>query len=436
MVAHRMSTKPSLLQVLTSPRAWLLVALGFASGLPLLLVGGTLSAWMTNEGVNLKTIGIFTLVAFPYTLKFIWAPVMDRFALPFLGRRRGWMLVTQLGLMGAIACMGLVNPREDPLLMACVALGVAFLSSSQDVVSDAWRTDILSEAERGFGVATFVMGYRFGMIAAGALALSLSQFIGWPRTYWCMAVLMLVGVVATLVAPEPQGGRPPRTLTDAAVVPFVDYFRRDGAVLALLFLVLYKLGDAIAGGMTTPFFLKLGFSNLEVGAITKGVGMVATIVGALVGGAFLARLGLRRSLFLFGALQALTNLTFLALALVGKNHLVLALAICSDNVCGGMATTAFGAFTMSLCNKRFSATQFALLSALANLGGRVLTATSGYLAESLGWSGFFGLTVVLALPGLVLLAFLPEGLATPKESPPLEEPPPSAPPGPVSATAR
>ena len=166
----------------TSPRAWLLVALGFASGLPLLLVGGTLSAWMTNEGVNLKTIGVFTLVAFPYSLKFIWAPLLDRYALPFLGRRRGWMLVTQVALMGAIAAMGFVNPRETPWAMASLALLVSFLSSSQDVVSDAWRTDTLSEAERGFGVATFVMGYRFGMIAAGALALSLSQFIGWPPT--------------------------------------------------------------------------------------------------------------------------------------------------------------------------------------------------------------------------------------------------------------
>ncbi|WP_245814708.1 AmpG family muropeptide MFS transporter [Cystobacter ferrugineus] len=424
-----MAQKTSLLQVLSSPRAWLLVALGFASGLPLLLVGGTLSAWMTNEGINLKTIGVFTLVATPYTFKFIWAPFMDRYALPFLGRRRGWMLVTQLGLMAAIAAMGTVNPKDSPLAMACLALLVAFLSSSQDVVSDAWRTDTLSEAERGFGVATFVMGYRFGMIAAGAVALSLSQFIGWPRTYWSMAALMLVGVVATLIAQEPQGQRPPRTLAEAAVVPFVDYFRRDGALLALLFLLLYKLGDAIAGGMTTPFFLKMGFSNLEVGAISKGVGMAATIVGALFGGVLLARLGLRRSLFVFGALQAVTNLTFLALALVGKNHAVLALAICTDNICGGMATTAFGAFTMSLCNKRFSATQFALLSALANLGGRMLSATSGFLAEGMGWAGFFGLTVVLALPALVLLAFLPEGIAQPI----VEEQPPASPPAPATA---
>ena len=412
-----MPAKLSLLQLLSSPRAWLLVALGFASGLPLLLVGGTLSAWMTNEGIDLKTIGVFTLVASPYTFKFIWAPLMDRFALPFLGRRRGWLMLTQVGLIAAIAAMGLVNPRTAPGATASLALLVAFLSASQDVVSDAWRTDTLTEAERGFGVATFVMGYRFGMIAAGAVALSLSQFIGWPRTYWSMAALMLVGVVATLIAPEPQGHRPPRTLREAAVVPFVDYFRRQGALPALLFLLLYKLGDSIAGGMTTPFFLKLGFSNLEVGTISKGVGMVATIGGALLGGVLLARLGLRRSLFIFGALQAVTNLTFLALALVGKDHVVLALAICSDNVCGGMATTAFGAFTMSLCNKRFSATQFALLSALANFGSRMLTATSGFLAEGMGWPGFFGLTVVLAVPALVLLAFLPEGIATPEAEP-------------------
>jgi PAT family beta-lactamase induction signal transducer AmpG len=428
-----MSSKPSLRQVLASPRAWLLVALGFASGLPLLLVGGTLSAWMTNEGINLKTIGVFTLVSAPYTFKFIWAPLMDLKALPFLGRRRGWMLVTQLGLMGAIAAMGMFNPKDSPLAMASLALLVAFLSASQDVVSDAWRTDTLSAEERGFGVATFVMGYRFGMIAAGAVALSLSQFIGWSRTYWLMGALMLVGVVATLLAPEPQGQRPPRTLTEAAVVPFFDYFRRHGAVLALLFLLLYKLGDAIAGGMTTPFFLKLGVSNLEVGAISKGVGMGATIVGALFGGAMLAKLGTRRSLFIFGALQALTNLTYLALALVGKHHLMLALAICTDNLCGGMATTAFGAFTMSLCNKRFSATQFALLSALANLGSRMLTATSGYLAEWMGWAGFFGLTVVLALPALVLLTFLPEGIAAPVEEPPAPEP--TAPSEPAAATA-
>ncbi|HEX8818408.1 MAG TPA: MFS transporter [Archangium sp.] len=430
------SPKPSFLQVLSSPRVWLLTALGFASGLPLLLVGGTLSTWMKNEGVDLKTIGIFTLVALPYSLKFIWAPLMDRYSLPFLGRRRGWLLVTQLGLMAAIAAMGNVDPRGAPVAMATLAALVAFLSSSQDVVSDAWRTDTLSESERGMGVATFVMGYRIGMLAAGALALTLSDLVGWQRTYWVMAALMLVGVVATLLAKEPQGLRPPRTLAEAAVVPFVDYFRRDGAVLALFFLVLYKLGDAIAGGMTTPFYVELGFSNTEIGAISKGVGMGATIVGALLGGTLMARLGMRRSLFIFGGLQAVTNLTFLVLALVGKNHLMLAAAICSDNLCGGMATAAFGAFTMSLCNRRFSATQFALLSALANLGGRVLSSTSGYLATWMGWAGFFGFTVALAFPALILLAFLPQGIAAPVEEPASEAVTPAPGNGPAAAVAR
>jgi PAT family beta-lactamase induction signal transducer AmpG len=430
------SPKPSFLQVLSSPRVWLLTALGFASGLPLLLVGGTLSTWMKNEGVDLKTIGIFTLVALPYSLKFIWAPLMDRYSLPFLGRRRGWLLVTQLGLMAAIAAMGNVDPRGAPVAMATLAALVAFLSSSQDVVSDAWRTDTLSESERGMGVATFVMGYRIGMLAAGALALTLSDLVGWQRTYWVMAALMLVGVVATLLAKEPQGLRPPRTLAEAAIVPFVDYFRRDGAVLALFFLVLYKLGDAIAGGMTTPFYVELGFSNTEIGAISKGVGMGATIVGALLGGTLMARLGMRRSLFIFGGLQAVTNLAFLVLALVGKNHLMLAAAICSDNLCGGMATAAFGAFTMSLCNRRFSATQFALLSALANLGGRVLSSTSGYLATWMGWAGFFGFTVALAFPALILLAFLPQGIAAPVEEPASEAVTPAPGNGPAAAVAR
>jgi PAT family beta-lactamase induction signal transducer AmpG len=428
--------KPSLLQVLSSPRVWLLTALGFASGLPLMLVGNTLSAWMKNEGVDLKTIGVFSLVALPYSLKFIWAPLMDRYSLPFLGRRRGWLLVTQLGLMAAIAAMGNVDPKGAPVAMATLAALVAFLSASQDVVSDAWRTDTLSDSERGFGVATFVMGYRFGMLAAGALALTLSDQLGWQRTYWVMAALMLVGVVATFLAKEPQGQRPPRTLAEAAIVPFVDYFRRNGAVLALFFLVLYKLGDAIAGGMTTPFYVELGFSNTEIGALSKGLGMGATIVGALLGGSLMAKLGMRRSLFIFGGLQAVTNLAFLALALVGKNHLMLAAAICSDNLCGGMATAAFGAFTMSLCNRRFSATQFALLSALANLGGRVLSSTSGYLATWMGWAGFFGFTVALAFPALILLAFLPQGVAAPTEEPASEAATPAAGNGPAAAVAR
>ncbi|GEL72174.1 AmpG family muropeptide MFS transporter [Myxococcus virescens] len=415
-------SKPSILEVLKSPRIWLLVAVGFASGLPLWLTGVTLSAWMKDEGVNLKTIGVFGLVSMPYTFKVLWAPLMDRYTLPFLGRRRGWMLVTQVLLMGAIAAMGLVNPKDAPVTMAAMAVLVTFLSASQDIVADAWRTDILTVEERGLGNSTYITGYRLGMLTAGALALTLSDIAGWSQTYFIMGLLMAVGVVATLLAPEPQGSKPPRNLTDAVVKPFVEYFTRKGAVAVILFLVLYKLGDAIAAGMVTPFYKELGFSNTEIGALSKGLGMVSTIAGGLLAGVLMVKLGTRRSLFVFGAAQALTNLMFMGLALVGKNDLMLAATITVDNLCGGLAVTAFAAYLMSLCHKSFSATQYALLSALGTVANRLISASSGYLAEWLGWPTFFAGTVLLAVPALVLLAFLPENAATPAEE--LPEPAP------------
>ncbi|WP_141591377.1 AmpG family muropeptide MFS transporter [Myxococcus sp. AB056] len=423
-------SKPSILEVLKSPRIWLLVAVGFASGLPLWLTGVTLSAWMKDEGVNLKTIGVFGLVSMPYTFKVLWAPLMDRYTLPFLGRRRGWMLVTQVLLMGAIAAMGLVNPKDAPVTMAAMAVLVTFLSASQDIVADAWRTDILPVEERGLGNSTYITGYRLGMLTAGALALTLSDIAGWSQTYFIMGLLMGVGVVATLLAPEPQGSKPPRNLTDAVVKPFVEYFTRKGAVAVILFLVLYKLGDAIAAGMVTPFYKELGFSNTEIGALSKGLGMVSTIAGGLLAGVLMVKLGTRRSLFVFGAAQALTNLMFMGLALVGKNDLMLAATITVDNLCGGLAVTAFAAYLMSLCHKSFSATQYALLSALGTVANRLISASSGYLAEWLGWPTFFAGTVLLAAPALVLLAFLPENAATPSD-----EPPETAPASPSVSTA-
>ncbi|NVJ14173.1 AmpG family muropeptide MFS transporter [Myxococcus sp. AM010] len=415
-------SKPSILEVLKSRRIWLLVAVGFASGLPLWLTGVTLSAWMKDEGVNLKTIGVFGLVSMPYTFKVLWAPLMDRYTLPFLGRRRGWMLVTQVLLMGAIAAMGLVNPKDAPVSMAALAVLVTFLSASQDIVADAWRTDILPVEERGLGNSTYITGYRLGMLTAGALALTLSDLTGWSQTYFIMGLLMAVGVVATLLAPEPQGSKPPRNLTDAVVKPFVEYFTRKGAVAVILFLVLYKLGDAIAAGMVTPFYKELGFSNTEIGALSKGLGMVSTIAGGLLAGVVMVKLGTRRSLFIFGAAQALTNLMFMGLALVGKNDLMLAATITVDNLCGGLAVTAFAAYLMSLCHKSFSATQYALLSALGTVANRLISASSGYLAEWLGWPTFFAGTVLLAVPALVLLAFLPEDAAAPADEAPEPEP--------------
>ncbi|RKH63675.1 AmpG family muropeptide MFS transporter [Corallococcus aberystwythensis] len=419
----------SLLTVLKSRRIWLLMAVGFASGLPLWLTGVTLSAWMKNEGVNLKTIGIFSLVSLPYTFKVLWAPLMDRYTLPFLGRRRGWMLLTQVLLVGAISAMGLVNPKDAPMAMACMAVVVTFLSASQDIVADAWRTDILTMEERGLGNSLYVTGYRMGMLVAGGLAFILSDHLGWSQTYYVMGLLMVVGVVATLLAPEPESVKPPRKLADAVVRPFVDYFRREYALGVLAFLVLYKLGDAIAASMVTPFYIELGFSNTEIGALSKTLGMVATIGGGLLGGVLMVKLSMRRALFIFGAAQGLTNLAFMALALVGKNDLMLAATIAVDNVCTGLGVTAFAAFVMSLCHKSFSATQYALLSALGTIANRLIGSVSGYLATWMGWPTFFAFTAAAAIPALVLLIFLPEHAAQPQEAePPAPEavPPSSA----------
>jgi PAT family beta-lactamase induction signal transducer AmpG len=410
-----------------SKRVGLLVALGFASGLPLALTGTTLSAWMTNEGVDLKTIGLFGLVALPYNFKFVWAPLFDRFVVPWLGRRRGWMACTQLGLVGAIAVMGGVNPRAAPFALAALAVLVAFLSASQDIVSDAYRTDVLPETERASGTATFVLGYRAAMLVSGAFALILSARLPWQLVYWVMAALMAVGVAASWVAPEPETVRPPRTLGAAVVEPFVDYFARRGALVTLAFIALYKLGDSLASGMITPFLLKTGFGNAEVGALQKGLGLGATIVGTLLGGGLVAKLGVRRSLLWFGVAQAATNVTYMALALVGKSYWVLAGAITVDNVCGGLGTAAFVAYLMSLCNRRFSATQYALLSSASTVAGRLIGASAGFAAERFGWPVFFGGTIAAAAPALLLLVLaMPDGTGAPPPPPPVDSGPAAA----------
>lgn len=407
--------RDSFLASFTSARVWLLVGLGYASGLPYLLTGGTLSAWMTNAGVDLKTIGLFAFVRTPYTFKFLWAPLLDRFNAPLLGRRRGWLFLCQVFLVVTIVLMALSEPATEPGRLALLAVVLAFVAASQDIVADAYRTDILEEHERASGAATFVMGYRIALLFSGALALVLSDHVSWRTVYLLMALLMAVGGVITLLAPEPAEVPAPRTLGRAVLEPLVDYFRREGAWVTLAFLVLYKVGDAVANQMTTPFLLRhLAFSNTEVGLLNQTLGLVSAIVGGLIGGGFVARLGLRRALFVFGILQAVTNLLFLALALVGKSYGVLVLAIGADNVTGGLGTAAFTAFLMSLCNRRYSATQYALLSALATVGSNSLGASSGYLVDTVGWPLFFLLTVAFAVPALLLLSLLPENMARPE----------------------
>ena len=400
------------LRSLANRRIATVAFLGFSSGLPLALTGGTLQAWMTIEGVDLKTIGIFSLVGLPYALKFFWAPLLDRYALPFLGRRRGWILGIQIAMMILITLLGLTSPKETPLLVALLALLLTFTSASQDIVIDAYRTDVLREKERGLGVAVSVMGYRIAMLTSGALALILAGPLGWRLTYLLMAVLMIDGTIASIFGPEPEElVRPPQSLKEAISGPLAEFFERPAAWSFLALIVLYKIGDAFAGSLTTAFLIRgPGFSIGEVGTINKGLGLIATILGALYGGVMLARLGLYRSLMIFGILQAISNLSFMVLAYAGKVYSLMVAAVAFENLAGGMGTAAFVAFLMALCNRRYTATQFALLSALASLGRIFVGPPSGYLSHEVGWVVFFFMTFLAALPGLFLLYMMRQNI--------------------------
>ena len=390
---------------LLNPRVVTVLFLGFSSGLPLALSGGTLQAWLTVEDVDIKTIGLFSLVGLPYTLKFLWSPLMDRFVVPIFGRRRGWIALSQLALIGLILAMSVTSPQNGLWFLALLAFCLTFVSASQDVAIDAYRTEVLRERERGMGAAVSVTGYRVAMLVSGALALILSEYLGWRATYMLMALIMSIGVVAVWLGPEPEDpGTPPASMKDAVEGPFKEFFSRTGVWSLLALIVLYKLGDAFAGSLTTTFLIRgVNFSVGEVGAINKGMGLASTIIGALFGGVLMARLRLFKSLLIFGILQAVSNLSFMVLALVGKSYPLMIFTIAFENLAGGMGTAAFVAFLMILCNHSYTATQFALLSALASLGRVFVGPLSGVLVDGMGWTVFFFTTFLFALPGLVLL---------------------------------
>ncbi|MEP0754250.1 AmpG family muropeptide MFS transporter [Trichocoleus sp. DQ-A3] len=405
-----MKATQSFFQVFQSRKMAALLFLGFASGLPLFLTSKTLQAWMTVENVNLSAIGLFSLVGLPYSLKFIWSPLLDRFVPPFLGRRRGWLVLTQAALLLAIAAMALQKPSQALQLLAVNALFIAFFSATQDIAVDAYRTDVLEEREMGAGAAIFVLGYRVALLITGGLALILAEKLSWPTVYLLMSLLMAIGFVSSIWAPEPiQRDRPPDSLSEAVSLPFIEFFQRNGqsqGFLILVFIVLYKLGDALVNNMSTPFLLEktgLNFSSAEVGAIQGGMGLLASIVGALSGGAILSKIGINRSLWVFGALQAVSNFAYFLLAQVGKNYQLLVLTINIENFCAGLGNAAFVAFLMSLCNQRFSATQYALLSSLMAVSRDILVAPAGRIAEATGWPSFFLISIAAALPGLLLL---------------------------------
>lgn len=402
-----MKPSSSPLQVFQSRKMVALLLLGFSSGLPLFLTSKTLQAWMTVEGIKLSAIGLFSLVGLPYSLKFLWSPILDRFVPPFLGRRRGWIVIMQVGLLIAIAAMALQNPKRSLQLLAINSLLIAFLSASQDIAFDAYRADVLEPLEMGAGAAVAVLGYRIALLITGSLALILADQTSWQGVYLLLSLLMGIGILASFWAPEPKlQTQPPGSLREAVTLPFIEFFQRLGKLrgsAVLIFIVLYKLGDALVNNMALPFLLKTGFTQTDVGAIQGGMGLVATIVGVLAGGAVLSNLGIARSLWVFGGLQAISNLTYLVLAQLGKNYPFMVVAINVENFCAGLGTAAFVAFLMSLCNQSFSATQFALLSSLMAVSRDILVAPAGRLVEVTGWSWFFIITIFAAVPGLVLL---------------------------------
>lgn len=430
----------ALTKVFQSRKMAAILVLGFSSGLPFALMDDAFRGWMTKVQLDLQTIGWFSLISLPYSFKFLWSPFLDRFVPPGLGRRRGWMVVAQVSLVATIAALAsqmvqFSNPGAVSAglqLLAFTALGITFLSATQDIAIDAYRTDVLEDREVGAGAAIYVLGYRVSLLVTGALAFILADQITWPWVYGLMAGLMGLGILVSLWAPDPKSPAiPPASLAQAVISPFGEFFRRLGlgqGLAVLAFIVLYKLGDNLTAKMAIPFLgdQGLGFSDTDIGAIRQGLGLVATIVGTLVGGALLSQLGINRSLWVFGGLQALSNAGYWVLAIVGKSYLAMVIAINVENFCAGLGTAGFIGFLMSLCNPRFSATQFALLSSLMAVGRDLIAGPgSGELAAAIqrhlpdypqlyqqiywagatqqGWPLFFFLTLVAALPGLALL---------------------------------
>ena len=396
--------RESILSVVFSSRMLVAFIMGFACGLPLLLTLSVLQAWMQDEGVDLTVIGMMALVGLPYTLKFVWAPLMDRFTLPFLGRRRGWLLIVQAALTFSIAGLGFTDPGKAPWMVAVAAFLVTFFSASQDIVVDAYRREDLPDEELGLGSSFYINGYRLGMLLASGGGLIMADHLSFSMVYLIMAACMLPGVLTTLLAPEPEiVAGTPRTMKEALFDPLADYFSRQDAIWILAFILFYKIGDTMASAMTTPFYLDIGFTKTQIGAVVKLFGFWATVAGSLIGGMLMLRLKINRSLWIFGFLQAISTACFAILARVGSSVGVLSAVIAFENLSSGMGTAAYVAFMASITNKKFTATQYALLSSLMGVPRVLASAPTGYLAKNLGWESFFISCTIIAAPGMLLL---------------------------------
>jgi PAT family beta-lactamase induction signal transducer AmpG len=386
---------------------------GYAGGLPLLLVGSTLQAWMTEAGIDLGTIGLFASVGTPYSLKVLWAPLMDRFHF-WPGRRRGWMMLMQILLVISIFSMSLFEPAANIYGIAVMALLVAIFSATQDISIDAYRREILSDEELGMGSSLYVVGYRVGLLIAGAGALWMADRYllptggaNWPLVYQVMAVAMALGLVFTAFAyKESQAFESPQSLQEAVVGPFLEFFKRDGAILVLVFIVLYKLGDTMAANMTTPFMLLKGYTKTDIATVVKGFGLMALILGGILGGIGTLKMGITRSLWVFGILQGVSTAGFCWLSMVETNITNLTLVIAFENLSAGLGSSAYTAFMASMTNRKYTGTQYALLTALMALPRTFLSAPTGYMAEAMGWNGFFLFCTLIAIPGMAVIPFL------------------------------
>ena len=390
------------------------VMLGFTSGLPLFILYNLLSAWLKAEQVDLKSIGLFALVGFPYTWKFLWSPLMDRFRFPMLGRRRGWMFFTQLALMATIGSMGFYSPVTDLTIIVFLAGLVAFLSASQDIVIDAYRREMLSDREQGSGTALFVNAYKMSTLVPGSLSLILSDFLSWQVVFSVTALFMLPGVFTTLLIREPSiYGEPPRTLREAVVLPFKEFIERSGwshAAMILAFIFLYKLGDSMATALATPFYMDLGYSRTQIGLVAKNAGLWASLAGGILGAVWLEKTGVNRGLWIFGVLQAVAILGFALLAQVGAgapgvvpDTFLLGLVIGVEAFAVGLGTAAFTAYIATATDSRYTATQFALFTSLAAVPRTFFNAFTGFIVAHTGWFEFFLICFALAIPGMLLL---------------------------------
>src|SRR5499427_1108980 len=395
-------------EVLLNRRMLICVFTGFSSGLPLYLLINLLPAWLRSERIDLRAIGLFALIQLPFTWKFLWSPLVDRYALPLLGRRRGWMLVTQLLLLGSIPLFGLLRPQLDLWTIAYLALAVAFFAATQDIVLDAYRRELLPDPELGLGNAIHVQAYRISSLVPGALALILADHFPWQAVFAITALFMLPGIANALLIAEPLLARPaPRTLVEAVVEPFHEFVTRSGwqqALLVLAFIFFYKLGDSMATALATPFYIDMGFSLSEIGLIAKNAGLWASVVGGLLGGIWMLKIGINRSLWLFGVVQVVSILGFAWLAHLHQPDLIaLAFVIAFEALGVGLGTAAFTAFIARETDPRYTATQFALFTSLASVPRSLINATTGWLVEQTGWFAFFLLCTALALPGMALL---------------------------------